>query len=97
MKVRFASQVELDLGEIAAWIARDDPVAAVRYTAALKERAVELGGMPHAFPIVRRRRGTALRKRTYRSHVIIYRVTSIVVVLLIVHVRRDYLALLRDT
>lgn len=92
MKVRITDDAQSDLAGIAAWIARDNVSAAVQFGDALVAKALEIGAMPRAFPMLGQR--DDLRKRSFRNHVIIYRVTDEVVILRIFDGRRDYLSLL---
>lgn len=96
MKVRLSRLAERDLEGIGDWIARDDPVVAGRFLADLKAAAYTIGDMPYAFPAVAGDGSGSLRKRSYRRHVIYYRIgRATVTILRIIRHSRDQATQLR--
>ncbi len=92
--MRISAQAQADLVQISDWIAEDDPDAAVRFVEALTAKAIEIGEMPLAFPLLTRRYGVDVRKRSYRRYLIFYTVTrSGVTVARVVHGMRDLTSL----
>ncbi|WP_174279806.1 type II toxin-antitoxin system RelE/ParE family toxin [Sphingomonas bacterium] len=95
MKVFFTRQAERNLEEIADWIAQNNPDAAERLIAALRSKALALGSMPRAFPVVDLGPGGEYRRRIHRRYLILYRVSERVEIIGFVHAARDYLDLFR--
>ena len=96
MRVNITPAARADLANLIEWISADSVAAAVRYGDELVAKAMKIGAMPLAFPVVAKRRNGDLHKRTHRNHAIIYRVTFEVEVLRILDVRRDYIPLLDE-
>ena len=71
MRFRFSKRAEVDLEEIAAYIARDNPARAVTYVRELREHCHGLV----AFPEARRLRpelGEGVRLSVYGNYVVLY-------------------------
>jgi len=95
VEVFLADAAVTDLESIADWIAADNPTKASAFIALLRERCLELGDMPLAFPIVPRYETWEVRRRPVGDYLIFYRVTgSRVEILHVLHGARDYEPLL---
>jgi toxin ParE1/3/4 len=98
MRFRIARTAERDLEGIGDWIARDDPDAAARFTGEPEAKAREIATMPFAFPAVDGSLEGRLRKRSYRTYIIYYRVsrTTVTIIRFLRH-SRDQAAQLRTS
>ena len=95
MRVQFSDDAKADLLEIEAYIAADNPRRALTFIGELRERCRSLSRLPFAFPVVRLRSGVELRRRSYASYNIFYRVKDeTVVITRVLHGARDYSRLL---
>lgn len=74
MRVEFSDEARRDLEEIAAFIARDNPLAAERWVDRLTDRALEIAAAPHAGRVVPEFRDPLVRQVLVRSYRIVYRV-----------------------
>ena len=84
-----------DLESIGDWIAADSPVRARAFVELLRERCLQLGAMPLAFPVVPRFEKWNVRRRPVGDYLVFYRVTaSRVEILHVLHGARDYESLL---
>ena len=91
MIVTLAREAEADLEAIGDYIARDNPTRAVTFVEEIVERCERLGQRPYAFALVPRYTHLGIRKRTFGSYVIFYRVTDdIVEILHVLNAARDY-------
>jgi toxin ParE1/3/4 len=92
MIVRLLPEAEDDLESIADYIARDDPIRAISFTAELRAKVNGLSGMAESFPLARLVRHPHIRRRTYRRYGIFYSINAsepCVDVLRILHGSRD--------
>lgn len=89
MRFRLSRAAERDLENIGDWIARDDPDVAAGFTADLAQKAREIATAPFMYPSVSGKVDYPLRKRSYRRHIIYYRVgrTVVTVVRILRHSR----------
>jgi len=90
MRVVLSAEAKSDLREIGAYIARDNKARARSFARELRDKALEIGAMPRAFPLVRRFEHLGIRRRPYRDYLIFYRIEDgRVVVVHILHGARD--------
>ena len=95
MKVSFADAAIRELEDIGDYIARDNPRRAKTFVEEMREKCLGIGEFPQAYPLVERHTRSKIRKRSYRSYLIFYRViASRVEIIHVLHGARDYLALL---
>ena len=95
MKVRFSDQALGDLRRIGDYIALDSPLRARDFVRELRERAMQLGGNPLAFPLVPRHEHSGIRRRVFRDYLIFYQVEADTVSIVhILHGAQDYETLL---
>ncbi len=98
MKVFISRPAERDLEDIAAFIAKDSPLAAYKFVAFLRAKALSLGDIPHAFPLVPRYERAGIRRRPCGQYLIFYRADGgVVSIVRILHSARDYESLLFPT
>lgn len=84
-----------DLESIGDWIAADSPARAAAFVSLLRDRCLQLGEVPLAFPIVPRFGKWEVRRRPVGDYLIFYRIRrSHVEVLHVLHGARDYESLL---
>lgn len=93
MKVLVSRLAEIDITEIAEWIAADNPRAAARMIDKFLAAANALSLHPHRYPEVGR---TGLRKRPIGDYVILYRADDAISVVRVLHSARDWLSLLDE-
>lgn len=74
MKIRWMPQALLDLNAIRRFIARDDPAAARRWIARLRERALAAASAPRAGRVVPELGNPAVREVFLRTYRIVYRI-----------------------
>lgn len=97
MIVRFAGDAERDLEDIGDHIAIDDPVAALQFVRALRDRCQTLADFPNRFPLVERYAAAGLRRCLHSNYLIFYRVEADVVVIVhVLHGAQDYPEILGD-
>lgn len=98
MEVILLPEAEVDLEEIAAYIARDNPMRAVTFVLELRAACVSLADMPEAFPLVPRFAVFGIRRRIHGVYQIFHRPMGKPVyridVLRILHGSRDITPLL---
>jgi plasmid stabilization system protein ParE len=95
MNVVLSDQARASLREIAHFIARDNRARARSFARALRAKALEIGAMPRAFPLVPRYERLGVRRRVYRDYLIFYCVEGDrVVIIHILHGVVDYEPLL---
>ncbi len=95
MKIVLSGAAKADLREIALFIARDNKVRAKSFVRELREKALDVGKMPHVFPLVARYARHGIRRRGFGAYLIFYRVEGDeVTIVRILHGARDYEALL---
>jgi toxin ParE1/3/4 len=91
VKVIFTPGAELGLERIADYIAEDNPVRALSFVRELREKALGLADMPHAFPLVLRYERHGIRRRVHGNYLIFYTVRrECIYVLAIAHGAQDY-------
>jgi len=91
MKLVFTDEAKADLLQINEWIAEDNPGRAFTFVDELEERCGRLIGMPRAYPLVRGRENSGVRRVPHGHYLIFYRVTADVVEILhVLHGARDY-------
>jgi toxin ParE1/3/4 len=96
VRLAFRPAAEDDLLEVALWIARDSPERAMRFVAALRERATQILAFPSAAPL-RPELGEGVRAVVFRGYILAYRLEDDqVIILRIVHGARDLVALFRE-
>jgi len=89
MRVILSPQASVEIDEILAFIARDNPAAAVRYVAGMRKKIRSLGRFPRIHPIRDDLPGE-LRSAVYGSHLILFRIGERTVdVARVVHGARD--------
>jgi addiction module RelE/StbE family toxin len=76
MRVRWTFRAREDLKEIGAYIAQDNPLAARRWVARLKERTRILTRMPRAGRVVPERQRDDIRELIEGNYRIVYQVTE---------------------
>jgi plasmid stabilization system protein ParE len=74
VRVEFSDEAKRDLEAIAAFIARDSPLAAERWVDRLADRALKLAVAPHAGRVVPEFKDPLVRQVLVRTYRIIYRV-----------------------
>ena len=74
MTLRYSAQAERDLERIGDWISADNPIAAVTFVRALREKCRKVAEFPMAFPRVAGKPN--LHRAGYRKYIIFYRVTK---------------------
>lgn len=91
MRVIYASAARLDLLEIAAWIAEDNPVRAESFAEELIQACDKLADMPHRFQLVPGHEESGIRRRPWGNYLMYYRVgDDSVQILHVLHGARDY-------
>jgi plasmid stabilization system protein ParE len=63
MKVVLSAKAKASLQEIARYIARDNLPRALSFVAELRDKAMDIGNMPRAFPLVPRYEHHGIRRR----------------------------------
>ncbi|MBA9067881.1 plasmid stabilization system protein ParE [Methylobacterium sp. RAS18] len=76
MIVVFTAEAEADLERIGDFIAQDNPRRAVSFVTELVERCLGLAEFPEGFPLVPLYADSGVRRRSYGSYLIFYRVRS---------------------
>ena len=90
--VVLSPQAARDIESIGDYIARDNPARAVSFARELRQRCVDIGRMPRAYPCVP---GLDLRRVVHGRYLIFYREASGAVrVERVLHGARDYGGLL---
>ena len=91
MKVAFTRRALSDLESIGDWIAQDNPQRAVTFVEELEGTCIKLAHASRAFPLVAGFESLGIRRRAYRSYIILYRlVGDVIEILHVVHGARDY-------
>jgi plasmid stabilization system protein ParE len=62
VKVLLSAEAEQDLTRIGDYIASDNPRRALEFVRNLRAKALELGDIPRAFPLVPRYESTGIRR-----------------------------------
>lgn len=91
----FSDQAKADLEEIGDYIAKRSPLRALSFIIELETKAMEIGEMPLAFPLVPHYEHHDIRRRVHGNYLIFYRVgLDHVAIVHILHGARDYEPLL---
>ncbi len=97
MKVIIAQAAIADLIAIGLHIKKDNPARAETFVRELEHKCMELGAMPHAFPLVPHPKNKTIRRRVHGNYLIFYSVSSgQVEVLHVLHGARNYESWLFD-
>jgi toxin ParE1/3/4 len=95
MIIEFSDAAEIDLEQIADYIARDNPLRALSFVKELRGKCAALADSPLAFGKVPRYESYNIRRRVHGNYLIFYRVRSDrVVIVHILHGASDYAAVL---
>jgi plasmid stabilization system protein ParE len=95
VRVVLSSEAKEDLRGIAFHIARHNKVRALSFVRELRQKAVEIGEIPRAFPVVPHFEHQGVRRRVYRNYLIFYRLEPArISIIRILHGARDYEAIL---
>ena len=95
MKVVFTEEARRDLRRIADYIGRESPGRALEFVRRLRHQAQDLAVRPLAFPLLWRFEKAGIRRRVYRSYLILYKVEADhVIIVRVLHGARNYAALL---
>ena len=76
MKVRITSAARDDLEAICRWIARADPVVALRFTQELRARIASLRTMPERFPVAYRGKGAPVLRMNHRGYRVFFHIVD---------------------
>lgn len=91
MEVFLTDAAIADLESIGDWIAADSPARALAFIELLRDKCLDLGEIPMAFPVVPRFESLGVRRRPVGDYLIFYRVQGKQVEILhVVHGARDY-------
>lgn len=90
MIVVLTAEAEADLERIGDWIARDNPSRAVSFIRDIRTSCLQLGKTPLAFPVIPRFQAAGIRRRVHGDYLILYRVTTRVEIIHVVHGAMDY-------
>lgn len=95
MIVVVTETAEADLERIGDYIAVDNPVRALSFVQAPRERCEGLAEMPRLFPLVPRYEHLGIRRRIHGSYLIFYRIVGDTIqVLHVLHSAMNYEAIL---
>ena len=91
MKVVFTRRAEATLEQIGDYIAQDNPGRALTFIRELRDKALGLADMPHAFPLVPRYEPQGVRRRVHGNHLILYVVREDrITIIAFAHGAQDY-------
>ena len=91
MKVRFSENAEADIAAVEPFIWADHPDRALTFARELAVSAIAIGDAPLAYPLLHRSPSAGLRRKVYKSYLIIYRVrVREVEIVRILHGSRDF-------
>ena len=91
MKVVYTTAAQVDLVEIAAWIAQDSPSHAESFAARLRQACEALAHLPRRFQLVPGHEASGIRRRPYGNCLIFYWIKNDTVEILhVLHGARDY-------
>jgi len=91
MIVVITGEAEADLEEIGDWIAEDNPLRAITFVQALREKCLALATTPLGFPLVPRYERLGVRRRPWRDYLIFYRLDDEAIEILhVLHAAQDY-------
>ncbi len=95
MRVIFSDRAIHDLTEIGDYIAADNPRRAGSFVRKLRTKALYIGRMPRAFPLLERHETTGIRRRAVDRYLIFYRIDDDrISIIHVLHGARDFEALL---
>lgn len=91
MKVVFTLAAETDFESIGDFIALDNPLRAISFVRELRIACEGLASFPRRFPLAESFEAAGVRRRSYRSYAILYRMgdSDRVTILRIVHSPRE--------
>ena len=75
MKVVFTGPASRELGEIAQYVAQDDPPAAERLVLDIRRGCLALSDHPERGRVAGRKRGIAIRRLVFRPYLVFYSVS----------------------
>ena len=84
MKIALSAEAEIDLEEIADFIAKENPARAISFARHLREKCDALATFPARFPLIPRREIHGIRKMVVGSYLIFYRIVEDTVI--VVHI-----------
>ncbi len=92
MRVVWTRAAQADLEEISDYIKADNPMRAVSFINEIVDAGEAISDMPRAFPLVPRLEQRGIRRRTFGSYLIFYRLEAeSVQILHVAHGARDYI------
>lgn len=95
MRVVITTAARGDLASIQSYIAEDNPVRAESFAKELVDRCEDLADSPRRYPLLPRHEAEGIRRRAYRSYLILYRIVGDTIEILhVIHGARDYERLL---
>jgi plasmid stabilization system protein ParE len=95
MKVIFSAQAKAGLREVGLFIAQDNKVRAISFVRELRTKAMAIGKMPRAYPMVPRFERYGIRRRPHGNYLIFYRIEDDrIVIVHVLHAAREHEALL---
>jgi toxin ParE1/3/4 len=98
MIVALLPDAEIELEDIADYIARENPSRALSSVREIREKCLSLATMPYAFPLVPRYEERGVRCRGHGRYLIFYRVIDApaerIDILHVLHTARDYAEIL---
>jgi plasmid stabilization system protein ParE len=98
VNVIFSPEAEADLETIGDYIARDNPLRAIAFVQQLQATCAALAGHPRRFERLERFRQREVRRRVFRTYLIVYEVMETQVsIVRIIHGAMDQDALFDDT
>ncbi len=74
MKAVLSDKAKNSITEIGEYIAEDNPRRAASFVRELRAKAMQIGDMPRAFPLMPRFAAQAIRRRPFGNYLIFYRV-----------------------
>ena len=91
MKVVITRHAEATLEQIGDYIAQDNPARALTFIRELRDKALGLAGVPHAFPLVPRYERQGVRRRVHGNYLILYVVREDrITIIAFAHGAQDY-------
>ncbi len=74
MKAILSDKAKNSITEIGEYIAEDNPRRAASFVRELRAKAMQIGNMPRAFPLMPRFEAQAIRRRPFGNYLIFYRI-----------------------
>jgi plasmid stabilization system protein ParE len=91
VNVVFTAEAESDLENIDDWIAQDNHLRAISFVQELRLACVALADMPRGYPLLSHHAGRLIRRKPFRSYLILYWIMrDRVEILHVIHAGRDY-------